>query len=70
VPSHEEVKGNEKAADKANAGARGEEDGVGAIAEKYKETSLVVIQRRISKAKWSETEQWWADKLSKKLSTE
>jgi hypothetical protein len=65
VPSHEGVEGHEKADEKAKAGNLGEEEGVEAIAEKHKGISLAKIHRKITEAKWSETEQWWKAKLSK-----
>jgi hypothetical protein len=69
VPSHDRVEENKKADEKVKDTALGEEEGVKAIAEMYKGTSLAKIQREITTAKWSETEQRWEAKLSKKTVT-
>jgi ribonuclease HI len=55
VQSHEGVEGNEKAEEKATAAALGKEEGVKAIAEKYRGLSLAKTQKRILDAKWAET---------------
>jgi hypothetical protein len=66
VLSHEGVEGNEQAEENANAGDLGNEQGVKAIAEKYKEMSLTTIQKKITQAKWSDTERWWKANLNEK----
>jgi hypothetical protein len=66
VPSHEGVEGNEEADKQAKAAALGEEEGVKALAKDLEGWSLAGIQRRVTEAKWTETEQWWKEKLSKK----
>jgi ribonuclease HI len=51
VLSHERVEGNKKADKKAKAAALGEENGIKAIAERYRGMSLARIQRKVTEGK-------------------
>jgi hypothetical protein len=64
--SHKGVEGNEKSDEEAKAAALGEQQGVKAVAKRYRGRSQARIQREVTESKWTETDAWWTAKYNNK----
>jgi ribonuclease HI len=66
VPSHEGVEGNERADEAAKAAAMNEDGEALELREKFKGWSMARVQRKVTEAKWKETNAWWKAKFNNK----